>query len=112
MKLLETGADPENGRAWMAWEDQGFMFRANVMLYPGAQIPMHAHTFDHHYRLGRGVYGLIVESPEGVRAPEVELPAFSRGFVPKFWKHHFRLIQMDKEPGRIECYWPVGTPDG
>lgn len=109
MELIASGVDQDNGRAFVMFRDQGFEFRINYLLYEGAKIPMHSHSYDHDYRLGRGVYGLVIESPEGVKEQEVLLPPESRGHVPKLWKHHFRLVKMDEEPGRIDCYWPVGA---
>lgn len=112
MKLLGSGADLAHGRAFLMWEDEGYQFRANILLYPGATIPMHSHEYAHDYELGKGVYGLTVESPEGVVEPEVVLPAGAKGSVPARWKHHFRLIEWGGEPGHVKCFWRDGVQRG
>lgn len=102
-------ADLAHQRVFAMWSDDKFNYRANIMLAEGADIPMHAHSYTHEYRLGKGTYGLVVESPAGIREEEQILEAGSTGVVPAWWKHHFRLIKWGGEPGRVECYWAIGS---
>lgn len=107
--LVLFEADLDHQRVFAMWNDATHHYRANIMLAEGADIPMHAHSYTHDYRLGAGTYGLVVESPAGIREPEQVLEGGSTGSVPAWWKHHFRLLKWGGEPGRVECFWPIGS---
>lgn len=98
-------SDLPNGRVWAMWEADGWQHRSNILMHEGAEIPMHAHSYAHDYRLGVGTYGLVVESPEGVKEAEKIIEGGSTGHVPAWWKHHFRLVKWGGAPGQVDCYW-------
>jgi len=113
MKLLGSGADPDNGRAFLMWQDGGYEFRQNTLLYVGASIPMHSHEYAHDYLLGPGVYSLVAEHPDGTAEPERRiLREGERGHVPARHKHHFTLIEWGGSEGWVRCYWPEGADRG
>lgn len=102
-------ADLAHNRVFAMWDDGSYNYRANIMLIEGAEIPMHAHSYEHEYKLGKGTYSLTIESPSGIKEPEQILQGGSTGKVPAWWKHHFKLIKWGGEPGRVECFWPIGS---
>ena len=107
MKLLGSGAEPHNGRVFLMWQDGGYEFRQNTLLYVGAVIPMHSHEYAHDYLVGPGKYTLTVEKPDG----GVENHEVSEGYVghvPARHKHHFTLIEWGGSEGWVRCYWPEG----
>lgn len=97
--------DIPNGRVWAMWEENGFQHRVNILMREGAEIPMHAHSYAHDYVLGVGVYAITVETPDGVKEPEKLIEGGSKGHVPAYWKHHFRLEKWGGAPGKVDCYW-------
>lgn len=99
-------SDISNGRVWVMWEQDGIQHRTNILMREGAEIPMHSHDYAHDYNLGVGVYALTVEK-DGVKQPEVLIAGNSKGHVPAFVKHHFRLHKWGGVPGQIDCHWPV-----
>lgn len=111
MRLLGSGADPDNGRVFMMWHDGGYEFRQNTLLHVGAAIPMHAHHYAHDYLVGPGVYALTIELPCGA-VEEVEVREGYVGHVPAQHKHHFKLIEWGGAPGWVRCYWPEGAARG
>lgn len=113
MKLLGSGADPDNGRAFLMWQDEGFEFRQNMLLYVGATIPMHEHEYAHDYLVGPGVYLLTIETPDGGEPEVREVMGGAVGHVPAKHKHHFKLLEMwDNQPGWVRCYWREGAARG
>lgn len=111
MKLLGSGADPDHGRVFMMWQDEGYEFRQNTLLYVGATIPMHEHHYAHDYLVGPGVYALTVERPDG-SVEEREVQGGYVGHVPALHKHHFKLTEWGGAPGFVRCYWLEGTARG
>lgn len=108
MKLLGSGADPDNGRAFLMWQDDGYEFRQNILLYVGATIPMHAHAYAHDYLVGPGVYALTIELPDGATEERIVREG-EKGHVPAQHKHHFKLIEWGGREGFVRCYWPMGA---
>ena len=111
MELLGSGADPDNGRAFLMWRDEGFEFRQNTLLYVGASIPMHSHEYAHDYLLGPGVYELTIEYPDGATVKR-EMRECDSGHVPARHKHHFKLTEWGGREGWVRCYWPEGAARG
>lgn len=103
--IVAFEADLLHKRVFAMWAADGYQYRANILLEEGADIPMHVHNYAHDYELGVGTYGLTVEAPDGTVEPERTLEGGSKGHVPAYWRHHFRLLKWGGAPGKVTCYW-------
>ncbi len=96
--ILEQ-VDIKNGRVFSMWEEGGIQYRSNLLLNPGATIPLHAHSYDHTARI-RGRMSMRVNGAEcEVHNEEV--------FIPAWQQHTFTLIEGIDGVGEVLCYWRV-----
>jgi hypothetical protein len=89
--------DLVNGRAFSMWEENGIQYRSNLLLRPGATIPLHAHSYDHTAR----ILGRMRMTVSGIHS-EV---ANDEVFIPAWQQHTFTLIEGIDGVGEVLCYW-------
>lgn len=91
-------ADHLNGRIYTRWSDDGVEYVSNILLYPGASIPLHKHSYDHGARVrGRMTMRVNDGQPREVANEEV--------FIPAWAQHTFTLIEGINGVGEVLCYW-------
>lgn len=88
--------DVLNGRAVSMWSECGIQFRSNLLLYRGAKIELHEHSYPHVAMLVRGVF----EDAHGNR-----LEAPQRLLIPAGEAHSFTRLDDEKEPAEVLCMW-------
>ena len=96
-------SDLVNGRVVIHWEDDRYEHHTNLLLWVGAEIQLHAHSYAHDTDYGPGVYRFS----DGER--EEILTGPGRLHVPKGRSHAFRMVELVDGPGKLDCVSLLGV---
>jgi hypothetical protein len=101
--VTDCQPDMVNGRVQVFWTDGERQHVTNLLLYPGAEIKLHAHSYAHDTDYGPGVYWFSDGEREGTLRGPGQL------HVPIGRAHHFRMVELAGVPGKLDCHWPLGA---
>lgn len=99
--------DLKNNRVWAMWTEKGMNYRSNIMLEPGASIPLHTHSYDHHASV-KGNFLVKAIGPDG-EAWAFSMTTGEITLIPAGFQHTFTFVANGGKPGVVICYWPESS---
>lgn len=92
--------DLKNGRVFSMWCEDGIQYRSNILLWVGATIPLHRHSYDHTARI-KGRMKMTVDGVESI------VEHGSKVFIPAGKQHTFELLELFNGVGEVLCFWSL-----